>query len=321
MTADGKSRQHGGGKRRGRRVATVAAVVVAAWLAGRGLMLVGREPAPGGGFGTVREDATPEPMAVVAPHPTPADGVAATGATPAALPAAPPAPPTRTPPVEVEADRFAALRSAVEAHRERGELVAAVRAVAHLRGLSLTPEQRAAVDADDAALRTATERRVAAVAEAVATGRARVAAAGFAPIAALAGESVAWLPELLGAAGFTAWRQGELAADSALPAPRPLARGRAVTAQGMDGSLRGVVVAADSGECTLRVEQPSGVAFPSVPLVDCEPDEPSVEEAVELALAAARAGDALLARAWAHVAARRGGADLPRLRRVVAALP
>lgn len=327
MTAAGETRRAGSGRRLRRIVGIAGAVVVAAWLAGRGLMLVGHEPAPGGG--------TPAAMTADAPAATPqaaetnlpdppdrTDRASASPRLPESSPAAQP-PPTATDEAApgIEADRFATLCSAITVHLDRGELAAAAKALAHVASMPLDMAQRGVVDAAEGDLRQAAGRQLQVVAAAIAAGRGRAAAAAFVPLAALADEPVAWLADLVAATGLAAWRRGEPAPDSALPAPRPLARGRSVTAQGTDGELRGVVVAADPADCTLRVERPTGIAFPSVPLVACEPEDPTAAEAVELALAAARQGDVLLARAWAHIADLRGGGDMPRLRRVVAALP
>lgn len=330
MTVDRASRRVGAGKRRRRRVGFAIAVVVAAWLAGRGLMLVGDEPAPVGGAPAAEvADATAATPQAATNLPDAADRAPRAAASPLPAEPAPAAPPpakaTPAAPGDqaagIEADRFATLRSAITVHLDRGQLASAAAALAHLGSLPLATDQRGVVDAAEGELRQAAGRQLEAVAAAVAAGRGRAAALAFAPVAALADEPVTWLAEALAAAGFASWRRGDTAPDSALPAPRPLARGRSVAVQGTEGSLRGIVVAADTVECTIRVDQPAGIAFPSVLLVACEPDDPTAAEAVELALAAARQGDALLARAWADIAARRGGGELPRLRRVLAVLP
>ncbi len=329
MTADGGARRHGGGRRRRRFVGMAAVVVVAAWLAGRGLMLVGREPTPAAdaspdGAAAAATAAPTLPAASAAPAATPAAEVAATGTAdeaPAAAsePAASVSSAAANP--GIEADRFAALRSAVAVHVDRAEFTAAAAALAHLRSLPLTLDQQSATAREESVLQQAVVRQLAAVEQALVGGRGGAAAAAFAPVAELAAAPSDWLHDRLAACGLASWRSGRPRPDSGLPSPRPLPRGRMVRATHGDGEVRGVVVAADAGECTLRVEVAGAIAFPSVALKACEPDDPTAEEAVELALAAARQDDVLLARAWAAVAARRGGAELPRLQYVLSALP
>jgi len=336
MTAGGNAGQPRPVRRRRlRRGIAVGAVLAVAWLAGRGAMLVGREAASvAGDDGTNDERSAtnsnaPPPAAAPAP-----DLVADVNATPA-----PTAPPRGEPTVAgasptgpnadapaasgptVEADRFAALTSALAVHIERAEFASAGAALAHVRSLPLAAAQRAEVDRMERTLRTAARDRLEAVEADLAVGRGRAAAAAFAPFAAVRASGGAWLDEAMASTGWSAWRSGTIAPEVALPSPRPLARGRAVTAHGAEGVVRGMVVASDATECTLRVDHPSGVAFPTVALVACEPEGPSGDEAIDLALAAARQGDGVLARAWTLVAARRGGERSLRWPRLLAALP
>jgi hypothetical protein len=222
--------------------------------------------------------------------------------------------------VAVEADRFAALCSAVTVHLARAELAAAAAAVAHLLTLPLSPAQRRDAEQAAATLLVAVQQRIADVDAALTAGRGRTAAAAFAEIAPFVNGSSALPLPASGAADWSPWQRTRLAADADLPSPRPLPRGRVVAAAIAEGVVRGIVVAADAGECTLRVERTDGIAFPTATVVQCEPDEPTADEAVDMALAAARHGDAALAGAWAIVAGRRGGASLPRLRRLLDAL-
>jgi hypothetical protein len=298
-------------------------------------MLVGREPAAvPGGDGADGERLASE-SDVRPPDASPAAELAAdVGAAP--TPTAPPlggptaAAATSTGPIakaaatsgpSVDADRFAALTSALAVHIERAEFAAAGAALAHVRDLPLAAAQRTEIDRMEHTLRTAARDRLEAVEAELAAGRGRAAAAAFAPFAAVRASGGAWLDDVMAMTGWSAWRSGTIAPDVALPSPRPLARGRAVTAHGAEGAVRGMVVAGDATECTLRVDHPSGVAFPTVALVACEPEGPSGDEAIDLALAAARQGDGVLARAWALVAARRGGERSLRWPRLLAALP
>jgi hypothetical protein len=95
-----------------------------------------------------------------------------------------------------------------------------------------------------------------------------------------------------------------------------LPRDRAVRVHLADGTAMGRIVAARSDQVTVRVETPRGVTFPTVPVVACEPLQPTPAEAVEQALAALQAGDALLARLWACCARLRGGDASARARRL-----
>lgn len=328
------------------------ALLAVAWLAGRGLMLVGDAPAPAAGVTgpagdagaaatmppTHPEPTAPEQDAIASPQPAgefavPASAIgpvppderadAPVAATAGASSAAATSPPAVTPVatrVKVEADRFAALCSAVTVHLARAELASAAAAVAHLLTLPLTPAQRRDAEQAAATLLAAVQQRIADVDAALTAGRGRTAAAAFAEIAPFVNGSSALPLPASGAADWSTWQRTRLATDADLPAPRPLPRGRVVAAAIAEGVVRGIVVAADAGECTLRVERTDGVAFPTATVVQCEPDEPTADEAVDMALAAARHGDAALAGAWAIVAGRRGGASFPRLRRVLDAL-
>lgn len=332
---DARAGRRGGSRRTRRRGVAVAAAALVAWFAGKGLMLTGREPSPGAATAAAGAAGSPRPVepaagdradgvpdrvpSVVAPPARPE--VEAKPAEPADAGATSIAMPVREAVAPPDPDRFAALSSALTVHTERDEVAAAFAALAHLRGLSLSAAQQAAADGLAAALQTAVAGRLSAVDEALAAGRGRAAADAFRPIAEAAATADAWLHQRLVESGWTKWRREGLVADAALPAPRPLARGRAVAASTAEGGVRGVVVAADAGECTLRVESSGGVAFPTVPMVACEPESPSGDEAIDLALAAARHGDVVLARSWAFVALRRGGDGLARWPRLRAALP
>jgi hypothetical protein len=336
MTAAGNSGQPRSVRRRRlRRGIAVGAVFAVAWLAGRGTMLVGREPASVAGGDVAKgerlattsnsplPDAAPaaELSSVVASTPAPTAPPLGEPTAAGAAPTVPLAAAAATSGPTVDADRFAALTSALAVHIERAEFAAAGAALAHVRNLPLAAAQRTEVDRMERTLLTAARDRLEAVEADLASGRGRAAAAAFAPFAAVRASGGAWLDEAMATTGWSAWRSGTIAPDVALPSPRPLARGRAVTAHGADGVVRGMVVAGDATECTLRVDHASGVAFPTVALVVCEPEGPSGDEAIDLALAAARQGDGVLARAWALVAARRGGERSLRWPRLLAALP
>jgi hypothetical protein len=309
-----------GGKRRRGRVIGVCALLAIAWLAGRGFM-AGGEP---------RADADADAAAAAGAQPPP-HGAAAGPAAPTSAPDAAPAPHLEgspraraeaAPEAGLEPDRFASLRAAVAVHADRGELAAAAAAWRHLLGLPLSAAQREALAQAVAPAQRAAAACLEQAAALLAAGRARAAVQALAPLRQPHGDAAQPL-DLMPAAvadAVAAWLRAELEQDAALPAPMPMARGRTLTAWLADASVRGVCVAADAETVTVQVRRADGAAFPMAAYADCEPDDPTGAEAVELGFAAARRGDALLARAWALVAAGRGAAATPRCLRLAAAL-
>lgn len=307
----------GGSRQRRRRVGSVCALLVVAWLAGRGFMAGGAapdasaEPAPAGAapppHGTAEPPAMGEPTVAPAPQVEPG-------------PAAPPT--IAIADGGLEPDRFAALSAAVAVHAERGEVAAAAAAWRHVRALALSTLQREALEQAVGPARRLAADCLAASAAALAAGAAHSAVRALAPLrqVAVAGATALDLlpPDVAAAAALQL--QVGLASDELLPAPKPLPRGRAITAWIDGAAARGVVVAADADAVTLQVRRGDGASFPMATYAACEPDAPTGAEAVELGLAAARQGDALLARAWWLVAMQRGEAAAPRALRLAAAL-
>lgn len=291
--------------RRGRRRGLLLFALVAAWLAGKGLLALAEMPSE------PAESAGPEAGRAAAPAAPHAESAASVPAAAAPAPA-----------VELAPDRFASLVSALEAHLAAAELAEAFAAAHHLAGLPLGPAQRQQVDRARTRVAALAAARTDAVVAALRAGRARTAADLFAPLRRAADDptSAAVVAPLLDAAALSPWRASVVAADAALPAPRPLPRGRAVHFGPAGDGRRGVVVAATAVDVTVRSEHDGRVAFPTIAYAECEPDEPSPAEAVELALAAARVGEARLAGGWLLVAALRGDGGSPRLGSVLAAL-
>lgn len=95
--------------------------------------------------------------------------------------------------------------------------------------------------------------------------------------------------------------------------PAPLARGREVVVVRDGTSSRTVVANAQPDAVTVRLQGPDGVSWPLVPVTQIDLPEPLATEALALAHAARRAGDATLARLWLACCVQLpGGAQLGR---------
>ncbi len=220
----------------------------------------------------------------------------------------------------IDPDRFASLLSLVRVRCSEDRFGEALVAMEQARALPLDRDQRSALEqarlAANGALRTSLERTVllvrdGAVLEARRTLTAMLAEAG----ASLRAEvSTA----LLLAGG----EPGRPADPQASPAPiaRPLARDRRVRTRWNGVDIVARVADSRSDEVTLRIEEGQGVTFPTVPVVGCDPVEPTAAEAVEMGFAALHAGDALLARLWLSCATQRGARDEDRAKRLAEAL-
>jgi hypothetical protein len=292
--------------RRGRRAGGVLVVLLVAWLAGRGFM-AGRGAAPAAGAATSGGAAVDGAQR----EPTPAVGASPGGESKAADGASKPAP---TDPA-LASDRIAALCDAVTAELARGDLAMAAQALHRARGDSIAAAAHPDVIAVEAAARAAALAIAGEGIELLRQGRALAAAARLRPFASTGavthGDPLALLPEPLQSAARV--RLGVRLRDGALaPAPRPLARGRTLTAWRDGGQEVGVCVAGDAESVTLRVGRADAASFPTAAYADCEPHEPSAAEAIECGFAAARAGRPTLAGAWLRVAELRGGAPSPR---------
>lgn len=304
-----------GGRRRGRRAVGVGALLLVAWLAGRGFMVGGALPATQAD--ATRPDVAPLPKSTTGAS-TPAAPAAESQAAAARSETAAPSPDA----AGVEPDRFAALSAALALHAERGELAACAAAWRHLQGLPLSATQRATCEAAVQSARRVAAERLGQAGALLAAGRAAAAVRALAPLLAAPHQDVTAL-ELLPAdvaAALAPLLAAQLANDAALPAPRPLARGRSVAVWFAGGEARGVVVAADAESVTLQVRQADGASFPRAGYLACDPDAVTGAEAVELGLAAARAGEPTLARAWRMVAQARGAGGQPRYEQLAQAL-
>lgn len=262
-----------------------------------------------------------------APPPHATAGAAAPSA-PAAEPRpapldVPPTPgPTAADETGVETDRFATLVAALTLHVTRDELAASAAAWRHLLALPLSRAQRTAVDAAAQPACLAAAECLARAHALLAAGHARSAVAALAPLTAapVAGVTACDLlpPEV--AASAKAMLAARVASDASVPAPKPLARGRALTAWIAGEAVRGACVASDADAVTLLVRRDDGASFPRAAYADCEADAPTGAEAIEFGFAAARSGEPLLARAWSLVAAARGASTTARWLQLDAAL-
>lgn len=281
----------------------VCALLVVAWLAGRGFM-------DGGAAQVTAADAArpadaPRPQTVAgasAPVASVAESQpsAAQPVTDASMPAD----------AGLDADRFAALSAALTLHAARGEFAACAAAWRHLSGLPLSPAQRAACEAAVLLASQAVAERLGRAGALLAAGRAAAAVRVLAPLRgpSFAGCTALDLLHPTVAAAVAPMLNVQLQADAVVPAPRPMARGRLVVVWLAETEFRGVCVAADAESVTLQVRRDDGSSFPRARYADCDPDNVTGAEAVELGLAAMRDGDPALTRAWQLVAAARGGA-------------
>lgn len=300
-----------GRPRRRRRAGGVLVVLIAAWLAGRGFM-AGRGAMPDAGAqqtGGAAADATVrEQTPVVAATP---GGESKANAANVAVDA-----------TDIAPDRIAALCDAVHAELARGDLAMAAESLQRARAASPGAEGHDEFRAADAAARAAAVARCAEAIALLQQGRAIRAHAllvAFLPSRRHAADALFLLPEPLQAA-VQARCGGRLRDGELAPSPRPIGRGRTVTAWRDGQAVTGVCVAGDAEQATLRVVRDETASFPMVPYASCEPIDPSAAEAIECGFAAARAGDAGLAASWLLVAELRGGGASERGRRLAGLL-
>ena len=235
--------------------------------------------------------------------------VAAPAGGPAAVPLAETASPAARQEASVDPDRFGSLLSVLQARNSEQNFGLAMLVLQHLRGLPLDGPQQAALMLPAGEL----ERGLAAACSALvqSLGAGNVLAADAAALRLLADDQGLVLPvlaESLRICGVSGELQGVPAQDQApWPLPLPLPRHRGVRARIAGETIVGRVVESRADTVTLRVQVGSGVTFPTVPVVACEPIDGSAPEAVEMGFAALHAGNGLLARLWLGCAALRGG--------------
>lgn len=300
MTARARAGEAGaargaGHNRRGRRVAVTALLIALLFFGGQGLSFRadrGRGEERGAPFAT-----PPSPS-------SPADTPEPETAAPAPAPASEP---------HQDADRFHGRLAAVRADLRRGDIASACAELALVASDPLAagaPELVGALEREvDAALRAALDDL---------RGRIeRGAAPHAAHLVARLGDPPHERPEdaLVTLARERGWPRlsgTAVPADLDLRAPPDLPAGRRVEFL-LDGDWHaGTVAGPGDAEdtVTVRVERAGAVLFPAIPRRALAPVDPSAEELAHQLVAALRAGDGGLARAWLACRIERG-AGLP----------
>jgi hypothetical protein len=203
--------------------------------------------------------------------------------------------------VGIEFDRFASLLSLVDLRLDQGAPGQALAVLADLQRLGPNVDQRAALAARRARAVGGLDAGVTRVVARLAAGEVHAAAALVGELLAAGEDAEAALAQLEGpgwrlVAEGSPWRQAE-----------PLPKGRSVRVRLASVARVGTVADCRSDRATVRIAHGQGVTFPTVPLWQLEPVDPSVEEAVALGWACVAAGEVVMARCWAQVARLRGG--------------
>ncbi len=213
----------------------------------------------------------------------------------------------------VDSDRFASLVSLVRTRTDEGQFGSALEALHHMRSLALDATQRTALSVPALELETALAAACSRIVQFVCQGQILAARDGSTRLLD-DGEPFVEpvLAESLRPTGLSGGLLRMPAQDGRpWPTAAPLARDRSVRAWLATGVQTGRVIDSRSDEVTLRVQGAQGVTFPTVPIVRCEPVEPTSVEAIEMGFAALHGGDALLARLWLAAAKLRGSVPLP----------
>jgi hypothetical protein len=194
--------------------------------------------------------------------------------------------------------------SVVRAAAQQRDFVDGFAALAQLQGLPLAAADAQLVAEHGTLLRSALKAATAPIVAAVSAGL--VPAAQRDLLALLGGNAAAMAPEVR-AQLPPQW--GDVLRNdvpAGLPAPQPLPSGRTVRARCLDEDVVGRLVEVRPQEVTLRLVQGAGVTFPSVPVTAVAPIDATPAEATEMALAAAAAGQGMLARLWVAFALQAG---------------
>ena len=265
--------------RRSRRLLFGGALVGAILLLGRGLGLLPTAPISPPPAGTAPKAAAPTP----APPPV-------GGQTPG-----------------IDEDRLQRALSGGRAALLDGRLGGGFLDLDELLGSELSPGQRAAVESSRQQLELALAASCGELAQQLQGGRLLRARAILGAL--LQRPHVAVTAALAALAQQHGWPAlaADAAGDDYVPEPVALPAGRAVRAQHRGQEVEAPVVDATPAEVTLRLHGQGGVTFPSLPVVQVEPLQPTAGEAAELGLAALRARDGLMARLWLCFAIEHGG--------------
>jgi len=207
--------------------------------------------------------------------------------------------PASEPAVRLDADRFESMLSLIDSHIAAEELGEASGVVQRLLAVGLTQRQRSRLVALEGRLRPlnrALEERVLGLLR-----RGEVLKADRLSQQLLVGET--WRPTTLAASlpGRDFGADWQRVPEAELPAdlqPVSLARNRKVRIFWRDRVQAGVVANAKADQVTVHVRTDAAQTYPTVPMVRCEPTDSTAGEAVEMGLAAFRAGAPRLARLW-----------------------
>jgi hypothetical protein len=209
--------------------------------------------------------------------------------------------------------------SVVRAAAQQRDFVDGFAALAQLQGLPLPAADAQLVAEHATLLRSALRAATTPIVAEVLAGL--VPAAQRDLLALLGGNAAAMAPEVR--AQLPPQWGDVLRSDvpAGLPVPQLLPSGRTVRARCLDEDVVGRLIEVRPQEVTLRLVQGAGVTFPSVPVTAVAPIDATPAEAAEMALAAAAAGQGMLARLWV-VFALQGGVPAPgsRLAEVAARL-
>tara|TARA_R110002094_G_scaffold39766_3_gene52355 strand:- start:1907 stop:2659 length:753 start_codon:yes stop_codon:yes gene_type:complete len=200
--------------------------------------------------------------------------------------------------VGVAEDRFASLMSLLESHLAEQQLGNASAALQRLLQQPLSDAQRLQLASVQERLLPLTKAREQRVLELVQRGEVLAADREASQLVVggvwRASELLAAAPEL----SFASNWQGQIVTSGKVPMPTPLLRNRKVRVRWRDELRAGVVAGSSRDEVTVRLVSEGGQTFPTVKAIACEPFDSSSSEAVEMGLAAVRAGAPRLARLW-----------------------
>lgn len=94
------------------------------------------------------------------------------------------------------------------------------------------------------------------------------------------------------------WQRALATERTSLPKPALLQRNRAVRIRFRDQLHAGIVANSSEDQVTVRLRSATGQSFPTVKVIACEPADSTAMDAIEMGIAAARAGVPRLARLW-----------------------
>jgi hypothetical protein len=211
----------------------------------------------------------------------------------------------------IDDDRFASSLSLVVARTADGRLGSAFSALHHLRSLALDSAQLTALAEPSQQLENALAEACARVLQGLCRGAVLRTRDDVGRLLVDDARVLPLLSDALRIAGLAVdLLRPATAAERPAPIPVPLSRNREVRVQWQDQLHAARIVDSRSDQVTVRVQTAKGQAFPTVPVVACEPVEPSATVAVEMGFAALQANDVMTARLWLAVARLRSEGEL-----------